>query len=248
MHFNSTLSTGTLTPGKKRDGVVRFIVGTPIPAGRSTFTNKLFYGHRQPGHRKEKINIYTDLLVLISQCLMYVCYYIKYYTHSWSQWPRGLRRRCAAARLLRLWVWIPMGAWMIVCFECCVFRGLCDELITHPEESYRLWCVVVCDLETSWMRRPWPTGGCRAQRKKKEVDSLGKKRQQLQKLLLLYTYFYITTNVRHWGINPNTINPNKSTPTQLCITYSMVQSPSWEGNWFAASQEIPRILWNPKVH
>ena len=32
--------------------------------------------------------------------------------------------------------------------ECCVLsgRGLCDELITHPKESYRLWCVV-CDLE-----------------------------------------------------------------------------------------------------
>jgi len=30
-------------------------------------------------------------------------------------------------------------------------RGLCDELITRPEESYRLWCVVVCDLETSRM-------------------------------------------------------------------------------------------------
>ena len=28
-------------------------------------------------------------------------------------------------------------------------RGLCDDLITRPEESYRLWCVVVCDLETS---------------------------------------------------------------------------------------------------
>ena len=28
------------------------------------------------------------------------------------------------------------------------------------------------------------------------------------------------------------------------LTYSMVQSPSWEANWFAASQEIPRILWN----
>ena len=28
----------------------------------------------------------------------------------------------------------------------------------------------------------------------------------------------------------------------------MVQSPSWEANWFAASQEIPRILWNSKVH
>ena len=25
-------------------------------------------------------------------------------------------------------------------------RGLCDELIIRPEESYRLWCVV-CDLE-----------------------------------------------------------------------------------------------------
>ena len=28
----------------------------------------------------------------------------------------------------------------------------------------------------------------------------------------------------------------------------MVQSPSWEANWFAASQEIPRISQNPKVH
>jgi len=28
----------------------------------------------------------------------------------------------------------------------------------------------------------------------------------------------------------------------------MVQTPSWEANWFPASQEIPRILCNPKVH
>ena len=32
------------------------------------------------------------------------------------------------------------------------------------------------------------------------------------------------------------------------LTYSMVQSPSWEANWFAASQEILRISRNPKVH
>jgi hypothetical protein len=28
-------------------------------------------------------------------------------------------------------------------------RGLCDRLITRPEESYRLWRVVVCDQVTS---------------------------------------------------------------------------------------------------
>ena len=32
------------------------------------------------------------------------------------------------------------------------------------------------------------------------------------------------------------------------LAYSMVQSPSWEANWFAASREIPRISRNPKVH
>jgi hypothetical protein len=40
---------------------------------------------------------------------------------------------------------------MLVCCECCVLsgRGLCDGLITPPEDSYRLWRVVVCDQETS---------------------------------------------------------------------------------------------------
>jgi len=54
-----------------------------------------------------------------------------------SQWPRGLRHRSAAAHLLRSWVRIPLGAWIFVCCECCVLsgRGLCDELITRPEES-----------------------------------------------------------------------------------------------------------------
>jgi hypothetical protein len=39
---------------------------------------------------------------------------------------------------------------MLVCCEGCVLsgRGLCDELITRPEESCRLWFVVVYDLET----------------------------------------------------------------------------------------------------
>jgi len=51
---------------------------------------------------------------------------------------------------------------MFVCCECCVLsgRGLCNRLITHPEESYWLWHVIVCYLETSWMRKPWSNGDC----------------------------------------------------------------------------------------
>ena len=77
------------------------------------------------------------------------------------------RSKTWVARLLILWVRIPPGAWMCVCCECCVLsgRGFCDGLITRPKESYRLWCVVVCDLETPWMGRPWPTGGCCAKKK-----------------------------------------------------------------------------------
>ena len=34
---------------------------------------------------------------------------------------------------------IPPGAWMSVSCECCVLgRGICDELVTRLEESYRL--------------------------------------------------------------------------------------------------------------
>ena len=80
---------------------------------------------------------------------------------SRSQWSRGLRHRSKAARPLRLWVRIPPGAWMFVCCECCVLsgRGLCDGLITRPEESYRLWRVIVCDQETSNTRRLNPPTG-----------------------------------------------------------------------------------------
>jgi hypothetical protein len=40
---------------------------------------------------------------------------------------------------------------MSVSCECCVLsgRGLCDGLITCPEESYRVWCVSECDREAS---------------------------------------------------------------------------------------------------
>ena len=100
---------------------------------------------------------------------MFSCKFLCMYISCRSQWPHGLRRRPAAVRLLRSWVRIPPGAWMSVC---CVLsgRGLCDGLITRPEESDRLWCVVVCDLETSRMRRSWPALGRSATGKKKCIS------------------------------------------------------------------------------
>ena len=44
----------------------------------------------------------------------------------------------------------------------------------------------------------------------------------------------------------HTQNTNKYQIT--IINYSTVQNPSWAANWLAASQEIPRISRNPKVH
>jgi len=73
---------------------------------------------------------------------------------------------------------------MFVCVECCVLsgRGVCDRLITHQEESYRLWCVAVCDLETSRMRRPWP--------------ALGRSATGGNICLCMYIYTYIHTNTQ----------------------------------------------------
>jgi hypothetical protein len=80
-----------------------------------------------------------------------------------SQCPHGLRRGSAPTCLLGLWVRIPQGAWMSVSCECCVLssRGLHNELIICSEQSYQLRvCLIVCDLETSTMRRPGHDLGC----------------------------------------------------------------------------------------
>ena len=43
----------------------------------------------------------------------------------------------------------------VVSVVCCQVEVSVDELITRPEESYRLCCVVVCDLETSRIGAPY---------------------------------------------------------------------------------------------
>ena len=62
-----------------------------------------------------------------------------------SQWPRGLRCRSSAACLLRLWVRIPPGAWMFVCWALCVVRYRSLQRTGHssrgvlPTVARRVW-------------------------------------------------------------------------------------------------------------
>jgi len=88
---------------------------------------------------------------------------------SLSQWPSSLSFGSVAAVLLGLRDQIPPGAWMFFSYICCVLlvRGPCEELITRPEASYRLWCVVLSDLETWRMLNPWPALGPQRHRKTK---------------------------------------------------------------------------------
>ena len=54
-------------------------------------------------------------------------------------------------------------------------RGLCDGLITRPEESYRLWCVVVCDLETTKIlvnEEEAPTRGLACQERERDIHCI----------------------------------------------------------------------------
>jgi hypothetical protein len=57
---------------------------------------------------------------------------------------------------------------MSVSFESCVLSGIghCDGPIIRPEESYRLGCVIVCDVETTRIRRPWLELRCYGREKK----------------------------------------------------------------------------------
>jgi hypothetical protein len=81
---------------------------------------------------------------------------------------------------------------MSVCCKCCVLsgRGLCGKLITRKEDAYRLWCFVVCYLETLWKRKPWPTGGCCTKRRREHYVTHWKPSNSL----CLHTYFIL----KHW--------------------------------------------------
>ena len=165
----------------------------------------------------------------------YIFDFTKYYVRR-SQCPRGLRRRSTAASLLRSWVRIPPGTWMFVCCECCVLsgRGLCDELITRPEESYRLWRVAVCDQETSYTRRIQPrqsavkykpTMGCSASIKK----------SILRTLYIVTTGLYIvnknSTDNRYAFYTNLTERSFLGQPNNICLFL----------RWFSVTSNIPYL-------
>jgi len=70
-----------------------------------------------------------------------------------SRWPRGLRRRSAAVRLLGLRVRIPLGAWLSVPSERCVveWRSLGQADLSTREVLRSMMCL--CDHDTSTTRR-----------------------------------------------------------------------------------------------
>ena len=147
------------------------------------------------------------------------CCTLKFYSRlCQSQWPRGLMRRSAAARMLRLWVRIPPWTWMSVCCECCVLSGrsLCDGPITLPEESCRLWWLVVSDLETSWMRRPWPTGGWCA-RNKQTAGHETPSHRSLQSRDSQHAHTEVRVTQTAFTSSSNTLEPNGFNETRLIV-------------------------------
>ena len=63
-----------------------------------------------------------------------------------SQWPRDLRCRSAASRLLRLWVRIPLGTWLsVVSVLCCQVEvsATCRSLVQRsPTDCGASSCVI----------------------------------------------------------------------------------------------------------
>ena len=66
-------------------------------------------------------------------------------------------------------------------------RGLCEELITRPEESYRLWYIVVCDLENLKNEVAMTRVGSQRHRKKNYITTgwLASEKRQLNTEIFL---------------------------------------------------------------
>jgi hypothetical protein len=88
-----------------------------------------------------------------------------------SQWPRGLRRRSAVARLLRLWVRISPGTWMSVCCVCCqveVSATSWSLVQRNPTDCGASLCVIEKPLERGG---PGPLGAVEPKQTNKQYPT-----------------------------------------------------------------------------
>jgi hypothetical protein len=69
----------------------------------------------------------------------------------------------------------------------------------------------------------------------------------LQRIIYMHVIYFVAIHSVYNGWETGWKDNDLYLLTHL-LTHSMVQSPSWAANWFAASQEIPRISRNPNVH
>ena len=158
---------------------------------------------------------------------------------------------------------------------CCVGRGLCERLITRPEESYRLCvcvCLSACDLETSTtIRSRLKLGRCATKKKSPLIYSIRYETRKLKipnwmlRIFRIYSalnvvwmqlwFVYLFPKYSIWNCHilgvPTSclyiiIVSGSGDNTMILTSWSRVLLEKLTG--FAANQEIPRILWNPKVH
>jgi hypothetical protein len=113
----------------------------------------------------------TDWSIRIFHCrhFWFFCRYKKLrntVTKCRSQWPRGLRRGSAAARLLGLRVRIAPGAWMSVVSVLCCAVDISASGRSLVQRSPTECGVSESDREASILRRPWPTGSCCTMKRK----------------------------------------------------------------------------------
>jgi len=90
---------------------------------------------------------------------IYYYYYYHYHYYHLSQWPRGLRRRSAAARLLGLRVRIPPWTCLTVVSVVCFKVEVSASGWSHVQRSPTEYGVPEYDRESSIIRRSCPLGG-----------------------------------------------------------------------------------------
>jgi len=115
---------------------------------------------------------------------------------------------------------------MFVCRDCFVLsgRGLCDEMITRPEESYWMRCVVGCGLE----KQPREWGG---------EDPLGGYHPK-KKNLIFNSCIYVCMEIYWW------VNYDPAWKRNEFITHTHTQQIIFK--WLVKSNfTFLFVLWNP---